>query len=89
VFGRHLKTLSSVSVKDLPAAKIVELKELGRWRGWEDEVSSFHTSVAFVANARTAEGRIWGYKEKPLSDELARIELLATGGVLNPVKEKQ
>lgn len=88
MFGRHLKTLSSVSVKDIPPAKIIELNEFGQWRGWENEVASLFSVVAFVAHVRTAEGRIWRHKERQLSDELARIELAATSEVLNPVREK-
>lgn len=88
VFGRHLKTLSSVTIRDILPARFIELSELGQWRGWENEVSSLHTIVAFVAHVRTAEGRVWRHKERPLSDELARIELTASPDVLNPVKDK-
>lgn len=88
MFGRHLKTLSSVTVRDILPDRFAELSELGRWRGWENEVSSLHTVVAFVAYVRTGEGRIWRHKEKPLSDELARIELTANSEILSPVKEK-
>lgn len=88
VFGRHLKTLSSITVRDIFPAGFVELGELGQWRGWENEVLSLHTVAVFVAHVRTGQGRIWRHNERQLSDELARIELAANSEVLNPVKEK-
>lgn len=89
VFGRHLKTLSSTYVSDLTTGRTVELQELAEWVAWENEVSSFFTSVALVAHVRTAEGRIWRHNEKLLTDELARIELAASSGVLDPSSERR
>lgn len=88
IFGGHLKTLSATSVADTAAGIPVQLSETGRWRAWENEVSELLTVVAFVAQVRSADGKVWRHEEKAISDELAKIRLAAGSGVLDPSKEK-
>jgi hypothetical protein len=85
MFGRHLKTLSSLLIRDMPAAAIIEFN--GYWSGLVHEIfSSLYTVVSFVAHVRTADGRVWRHKERQIRDELAQIELAATSEVLEPGK---
>ncbi|HEY3568241.1 MAG TPA: hypothetical protein VGP73_09940 [Thermoanaerobaculia bacterium] len=87
VFGRHLKTLSTLSVVDMPAGHTGGLSE-SRWRAWENEVSALHTVIAFVAHVRGQSGRLWRFREKQISDQLTRIDLLVSSGALDPTKDK-
>jgi len=64
IFGDHLKTLSATSVEDVAADTQLPLSELGRWRGWENEVAELLTVVAFVAQVRTINGKVWHYQDK-------------------------
>jgi hypothetical protein len=44
--------------------------------------------VAFVAQVRGEDGKIWRYNQKGIGDELVRIQLKATG-VFDPTKDKE
>lgn len=87
VFGSHIKTLGIMEIRDIPVNKAFELKEAGSWRAWENEVSELLTVVAFVAQIRTASGKIWRYNEKAIEEELSKIRLKVSTGVLEPSKE--
>jgi len=87
MFGNHIKTLSGTEVADVASGASIQLKEIGSWRAWEIEVSKLLTIVSFVGNARTANGRVWKYREKPISEELNKIRLSVTSGVLDPTKD--
>jgi hypothetical protein len=89
VFGEHMKTLSATELIDIGANAELQLKETGRWRAWESQISQLLTVVAFVAHVRTADGKIWRYQDKPISEELNRIRLKVTSGVLDPTKENK
>jgi hypothetical protein len=88
VFGRHMKTLSGTQVTDFAARSEVALSEMGTWRAWENEVSELLTIVAFVAQVRTGDGKIWRYNDKAVGAELDRIQLQVTTGVLEPTKQQ-
>lgn len=89
VFGDHLKTLSATEVTDAAVDAEISLKEMGSWRAWENEISELLTVVVFVAQARTVDGKIWRYQDKPISEELNKIRLKVTTGVLDPTKENK
>ncbi|MCF8146565.1 MAG: hypothetical protein K9N21_21870 [Deltaproteobacteria bacterium] len=89
VFGDHMKTLSATGVTDAAANAEIPLKEMGRWRAWEDEVSELLTVVVFVAQVRTVDGMVWRYQDKPISEELNRVKLKVTTGVLDPTKQNK
>jgi hypothetical protein len=88
VFGEHLRTLSSTEVTDLPADFSFQLGKSGTWRAWETDVSQLLTVVAFVAQFRGEDGKIWRYNQKAIGDELGRIQLKVTG-VFDPTKDKE
>ena len=88
VFGQHIKTLGGEEVRDVPANTPFQLKYIGSWRAWENEVSELLTVVSFVAQIRTASGKIWRYDNRGIEDELSKIQFKVTTGDLEPSKEK-
>ncbi len=88
VFGEHMKTLSATEITDLPTNGSLTLNNMGSWRAWENDVSKLLTVVAFVAQVRTGSGKIWQYQDKVIGEELNKIRLKVTAGVLDPSKEK-
>lgn len=88
VFGDHIKTLTCGQVKDIPTGAVIELKNLGSWRALEIEISGLLTIVSFVAQVRTSSGIIWKYDAKLINEELSKLKLKATNGILEPMKEK-
>lgn len=89
VFGEHLDTLSWSEVEDIDVTDSYNLDQKGgKWRAPDSDVPSFLSSVAFVAQIRTSDGKIWRYNQKSVSDELLRIQLKAADIDLNPKKEK-
>jgi hypothetical protein len=89
IFGRHIKTLSATEVTDIQANSSFQLEDIGSWRAWENEVSELLTIVSFVANVRTETGMIWRFNDKAITEELDKIQLQFTSGVLEPDKEKK
>ena len=88
VFGGRMKTLSATHVTDLQAQPVV-IERWGTWYAWENDVSEFLTSVAFVANVRTASGHVWHFNDKRVGEELAKLNLKVTSGSLEPTKEER
>ena len=89
VFGDHMKTLSLKDFSDTASNARLDLKKLGTWNAWNNEVSELLTVVGFVAKVRTGEGAVWKYREGPISDKLTDIHLAVTVGDLSPKKESK
>src|ERR1019366_6854838 len=87
VFGQHFKTLQSVEVADIEPSHSYDLSG-SKWSAWQNDVSHFLSSVAFVSAVRTADGKIWRYNQKAVTDELERIQLKAADIDLNPKEVK-
>jgi hypothetical protein len=87
MFGDHITTLSAVSVADVAAGMPSPLSDTGTWRAQENNVSEFLTAVAFVANVRTADGKLWRSEDKAITAELVKIRLTAGSGILDPSKK--
>lgn len=88
VFGEHMQTLSATKITELSANGSLALEDIGAWRAWENDVSNLLTVVAFVAQVRTGDGKIWRYQDKKIGEELNKIQLKVTIGTLDPSKEK-
>ncbi len=84
VFGGHIRTLSSTEIKDLPSGATHRLVQ--SWHPVEGEVSQLLNVVAFVAQVRGEDGRIWRFNQKAVADELGRIQL-KVAGVFDATKE--
>lgn len=83
VFGNHMITLSSVEIEDRPAANSVELPDFF-WRTSEKDASQYLTDVVFIAQVRTADGKIWRPQSEALIRELDRIHLKVSDSELKP-----
>lgn len=88
MYGYPMKTLAGGHVTDIAANTPFPLEETGSWYAWETEVGELLTVGAFVANVRTAGGKIWRFDEKSVGSELARLNLKVSEGSLEPTKEK-
>jgi hypothetical protein len=94
MFGNRIKTLSGTHIVDVAADAFVALATAVRgrrvfsWYASENDVSELFTVVAFVANVRTADGKIWRYNERTITDELARLNLKIAAGGLTPTETK-
>ena len=89
VFGEHMTTLSWELVADINENDSYDfLQVAGRWAISANDASQFLSSVAFVAEARTSDGKIWRYNPKAISDELLKIQSKAADIDLIPKREK-
>ncbi|GIW44045.1 MAG: hypothetical protein KatS3mg077_1327 [Candidatus Binatia bacterium] len=88
VFGDHIRTLGATYVGDIATNDAFQLGDIGSWRAWENEVRELYTIVSFVARVRTQSGKIWRYNEKVIGEELNKVRLKVSSGVLEPSKEK-
>jgi hypothetical protein len=89
MFGGRLKTLSGTHVVDLGASAPFELSKAGSWYASGNEVSELLTVAAFVANVRTAAGKVWHFNDKRVTDELVKLNLKITAGALEPTTDKK
>ena len=87
-FGDHMETLSQTKVTDTDAGSVFNLAD-GEWHATGSEYSELLTVVVFVAQVRPSDGKIWRYDEKAVSGELAKIQVKAATGVLEPTKDKK
>ena len=86
VFGDHMETLSGTTLVDLTGDR--SIAKDGTWRAWETEVSEMLTVVAFVARARTADGRIWEFNPAKLLRTVEQVKVKLTEKELTPEREK-
>lgn len=87
IFGHHIKTLSDKEVVDVAVGEKISLSK-SRWRAWESEVSELLTVVAFVAQVRTADGKVWRYDEDAIAEELLKIQIQTTTEDFEPEGEE-
>ncbi len=84
VFGRLLKTLSSTEVTDFSDIKGFE----GIWRIWsENEASGAFASVAYVAQVRTASGRVYEADRTAVFEQVRKVAKRISEADLEPEKE--
>jgi hypothetical protein len=70
VFGRHLRTLQAVYVLDTDRARYFS----GIWTILrEAEATAAHTSIIYVANVRTAAGRIYTAGSKEITEQIKKV----------------
>lgn len=86
-FGNHMKTLSGTEMRDMGQGLAINAHEIGRWRATESELSRYLTSVSFVDQVRTTDGRIWIYSESAIRDRLEQLALEVGEGVLGRVAD--
>jgi hypothetical protein len=88
MYGYPMKTLAGSHVKDIAANTPFNLENTGSWYSVESDVSGYLTVGVFVANVRTAAGKVWRFNEKSVSRELSKLNLKVSESSLEPTKEK-
>lgn len=85
IFGRLLRTLSATEIVDLPAgSRGFE----GTWRLWsENEASEAFASVAYIAQVRTASGRVYEADRAAVFDHVRTVAKKITEADLDPKRE--
>jgi len=85
VFGNRLKTLSATEVGDLASGTMDA--QTPEWRVWsENEASEYFASVAFIAYARTAAGKVYSANIAAVLEEARKIGSKLTSEQLEPDK---
>ena len=87
VFGSHIKTLSATEVTDIAVDEKFNFSEW-KWSAHRNEISELLTSVAFVAQVRTADGEVWRYDEDAIAEELLKIQNKSTTEDLEATREE-
>lgn len=59
VWGNRERSLSATEIRELPAGQTFNMDNRGGWYATENDVSEQLTSVAYVRNAMTSDGKIW------------------------------
>lgn len=81
VFGKLLTTLTASEVADVPAGST--FSKTSTWRILREvEAATAHTSVSFLARARTADGKVYALPMAQLVATLRREGLIATDAEL-------
>ena len=84
VFGRLLKTLSASELVDFSDSRSFD----GTWRIWsENEASEAFASVAYVAQVRTASGRVYEADRAAVFDQVRKVARRITEADLEPKRE--
>jgi hypothetical protein len=84
VFGKLLKTLSATQLDDFSEPKSFT----GNWRIWsENEAAEAFASVAYIAQVRTASGRVYEADTKAIFDQVRKVAKRITEADLEPKRE--
>lgn len=85
VFGRLLKTLSATEVGDFSESKTFD----ATWRIWsENEAAEAFASVAYVAQVRTASGRVYEADRSAVFDQVRKVAKRITETDLEPKRDQ-
>ena len=83
MFGNPMRTLSTINVRDIAAG--ATFSESAQWRLYsESDAMTFHTSIAFVAFVRTADGSISSANFDAVLVEVRKINSKLTASDLEP-----
>jgi hypothetical protein len=84
VFGKLIKTLSATELVDFSDTRAFE----AAWRIWsENEASEAFASVAYLAQVRTAAGRVYEADRSAVFDQVRRVGRRITEADLEPKRE--
>lgn len=87
VFGSPMQTLSTVAVRDIAAGAM--FNDTSTWRLYsEADATAFHTSIAFLAFVRTADGSISSANFDAVLAEARKINSKLTASDLEPKPAK-
>ena len=88
IWGRHIQTLSGTQVKDFSTKTLLDLSSIWSWDTYENQVSEYLTSVAFLARARYPDGTVWTFNPDAVFDKVKAITSELTKDELTPEKRK-
>jgi len=84
VFGKLIRKLSSSQILDFADQKYFD----GKWRLWsENEASEAFASVAYVAQVRTAAGRVYEIDRAAVLEQVRKVSKRITEADLEPKKD--
>lgn len=81
LFGNHISTQQILMVEDVGADDLA-LVAGPSWATSEKEVKVLHTTFAFVAQVRLANGSVWRYDPADVAKALAKLQLRVDPGRL-------
>jgi len=88
LWGRHVKTLSATEIQDMDEGKAYELS--GRWNIYsEHEASEHYASIAYVAQIRTATGKVFVADVTPVLAEARKMSDKFSESDLEPTNAPQ
>ena len=83
LFGNHISTQQNLIVEDIGADDLA-LVYGPSWGTSEREVKVLHTTFAFVAQVRLANGSVWKYDPVDVARALVKLQLRIDPGRLEP-----
>ncbi|MFZ3320746.1 MAG: hypothetical protein WA190_00130 [Usitatibacter sp.] len=84
VFGKLIKTLSATELTDFSDSRSFD----GNWHIWsENEASEAFASVAYIAQVRTASGRVYEAERSAIFDQVRKVGRRITEADLEPKRE--
>lgn len=89
IFGRHVRTLQSVSVEDVQAGNTL-FPDGGEWRIFsEAEASMAHSVFSYVSHARFKDGTVYSAPMPAILAAIRKMSPTATEEQISPPKTKQ
>lgn len=86
LFGNHISTQQTLMIEDV-AAENTAVVFGPSWATSEKEVKVLHTTFAFVAQVRLADGSVWKYDPLDVARALDKLKLRIDPSRLDQVKE--
>jgi len=87
LWGNRERNLAATEIKDLQAGKSFKME--GSWYASENDVSEQLTSVAFVRNVMTADGKIWRADLDKIATLLQTVALKVSASGLESEPRKE
>ena len=87
IWGNRERNLSATEIRDLQASQSFKIE--GTWYASENDVSEQLTSVAFVRNAMTADGKIWRADLDKIATLLQTVALKVSASGLESEPRKE
>ena len=84
VFGKHVRTLSTSTLAEVADSNYTE----ATWRIFQEaEAREAYTSIAYLAQARTANGGVYEVNRSALLEQIQKISSRVTASDLDPQSE--
>jgi hypothetical protein len=88
VWGKPIKTLTATDIQDMPSNTNQQFS--AKWSVFsENEASEFYASIAYIAQVRTASGRVIQMDNTPVLQEAQKFYKKFTAEDLEPKPDKK